>query len=120
MMQRQDFAWEMETWYTVKVRVDVESDSDGRERAAVRGKVLLVGGEAAELGRREALEAAVAAGVTPDLTDRLSAVDLVRVAVVELGGKGGGGRPDMAQGGGASADNADAAIAAAETLLKGK
>jgi alanyl-tRNA synthetase len=64
-------------------------------------------------------KAAVAAGVTPDLTDRLSAVDILRAAVAELGGKGGGGRPDMAQGGGASAENADAAIAAAETVLKG-
>ncbi|UWR23992.1 alanine--tRNA ligase [Sulfitobacter sp. S190] len=64
-------------------------------------------------------KAAVAAGVTDDLTARLSAVDIVRAAVAELGGKGGGGRPDMAQGGGASADNADAAIEAAELILKG-
>lgn len=64
-------------------------------------------------------KAAVAAGVTDDLTSSYSAVDILRAAVAELGGKGGGGRPDMAQGGGASADNADAAIAAAETLLKG-
>jgi len=62
---------------------------------------------------------AVAGGVTKDLTERLSAVDMVKAAVAELGGKGGGGRPDMAQGGGASADNADAAIAAAENVLKG-
>jgi alanyl-tRNA synthetase len=64
-------------------------------------------------------KAAVAAGVTPDLTERFSAVDILRAAVVELGGKGGGGRPDMAQGGGADASNADAAIAEAETVLKG-
>mgnify|MGYP005993750251 FL=1 len=64
-------------------------------------------------------KAAVAAGVTADLTAQLSAVDILRAAVAELGGKGGGGRPDMAQGGGASADNAEAAIAAAETVLKG-
>ncbi|OIP85094.1 MAG: alanine--tRNA ligase, partial [Rhodobacterales bacterium CG2_30_65_12] len=64
-------------------------------------------------------KAAVAAGVTDDLTDRLSAVDLVRAAVAELGGKGGGGRPDMAQGGGKSASNAEAAIKAAETLIGG-
>jgi len=63
-------------------------------------------------------KAAVAAGVTQDLTDRVSAVDMVRAAVAELGGKGGGGRPDMAQGGGRSAENADAAIAAVETVLK--
>ena len=64
-------------------------------------------------------KAAVAAGVTSDLTDRVSAVDLVRAAVAELGGKGGGGRPDMAQGGGADASNAEAAIAAAEKTLGG-
>ncbi|MEO0931817.1 MAG: alanine--tRNA ligase, partial [Pseudomonadota bacterium] len=57
-------------------------------------------------------KAAVAAGVTADLTDRISAVDVLRAATPELGGKGGGGRPDMAQGGGTSAENADAAIAA--------
>ena len=64
-------------------------------------------------------KAAVAGGVTADLTGRVSAVDMVKAAVAALGGKGGGGRPDMAQGGGASADNAEAAIAAVENVLKG-
>ena len=63
-------------------------------------------------------KAAVAVGVTADLTDRVSAVDLLRAVTPELGGKGGGGRPDMAQGGGASAENADAAIAAAKAVLE--
>ncbi|MEP1537785.1 MAG: alanine--tRNA ligase [Paracoccaceae bacterium] len=62
---------------------------------------------------------AVAAGVTDDKTASLSAVDLVRAAVGELGGKGGGGRADMAQGGAKDATNADAAIAAAKEVLKG-
>ncbi|WP_282025857.1 alanine--tRNA ligase [Limimaricola cinnabarinus] len=62
-------------------------------------------------------KAAVAAGVTDDLKDRISAVDLLRAAVAELGGKGGGGRADMAQGGAASAENAEAAIKAAEAVL---
>ena len=64
-------------------------------------------------------KAAVAAGVTADLVDKISAVDLVKAAVAALGGKGGGGRPDMAQGGGPDAENAQGAIDAAETLLKG-
>ncbi len=64
-------------------------------------------------------KAAIAAGVTSDLTDKISAVDLVRAAVAELGGKGGGGRADMAQGGGKDVANADAAIAAAERHLEG-
>ncbi|NDR58188.1 alanine--tRNA ligase [Aliiruegeria sabulilitoris] len=64
-------------------------------------------------------KAAVAAGVTNDLTDRVSAVDLVKAAVAELGGIGGGGRPDMAQGGGKDAANAPAAIKAAEAVIGG-
>jgi alanyl-tRNA synthetase len=64
-------------------------------------------------------KAAVAVGVTADLTARVSAVDILRAVTPELGGKGGGGRPDMAQGGGASAENAEAAIAAAKQLLEG-
>ncbi len=63
-------------------------------------------------------KAAVAAGVTDDLTARISAVDLVRVAAEALGGKGGGGRPDMAQAGGADATRAPQAIAAARALLE--
>ncbi len=64
-------------------------------------------------------KAAVAAGVTDDLTGRISAVDLVRAAVEAVGGKGGGGRPDMAQGGGPDASKAEAAIRAAEAVLGG-
>ncbi|GGE27287.1 alanine--tRNA ligase [Primorskyibacter flagellatus] len=64
-------------------------------------------------------KAAVAAGVTEDMTARVSAVDLVRAAVEKLGGKGGGGRPDMAQGGGADASAAGEAIKAAEAVLGG-
>jgi len=62
---------------------------------------------------------AVAAGVTEDLTGSHSAVDLVKAAVEALGGKGGGGRPDMAQGGAKDATEADAAIKAAEAVLAG-
>ena len=62
---------------------------------------------------------AVAAGVTDDLTDTVSAVDLVKAAVEALGGKGGGGRPDMAQGGAKDSTNADAAMAAAEAVITG-
>ncbi|NKB48494.1 MAG: alanine--tRNA ligase [Alphaproteobacteria bacterium] len=60
----------------------------------------------------------IVVGVTADLVKRFSAVDLVRVGVSELGGKGGGGRPDMAQGGGPDAGQTDAALAAIERLLK--
>ncbi|MEM8577693.1 MAG: alanine--tRNA ligase [Pseudomonadota bacterium] len=75
------------------------------------GAVLLIGEDGGKV--------AVAAGVTADRTDAISAVDLVKAAVAELGGKGGGGRPDMAQGGAKDAANADAAIAAAKAIIGG-
>ena len=88
---------------------DLPSLIDEHKARLGSGAVLLI----ADTGGK----AAVAAGVTADLTEKLSAVDLVRAAVAELGGKGGGGRPDMAQGGGASAGNAEAAIKAAEAVM---
>ncbi|MDP3960040.1 MAG: alanine--tRNA ligase, partial [Pseudorhodobacter sp.] len=62
---------------------------------------------------------AVAAGVTPDLVARVSAVALVQAAAAAMGGKGGGGRPDMAQAGGADIAQAQAAIAAAAAVIGG-
>ncbi|GIX12624.1 MAG: hypothetical protein KatS3mg118_0583 [Paracoccaceae bacterium] len=62
-------------------------------------------------------KAALAAGVTPDLTGRISAVDVVRAAAQAMGGKGGGGRPDMAQAGGEDPARAEEGIAAAEAHL---
>ncbi len=62
-------------------------------------------------------KAANVVAVTKDLTDRFDAVKLVKVGVAELGGQGGGGRPDMAQGGGPNVANADAALAAIEKAV---
>jgi alanyl-tRNA synthetase len=61
--------------------------------------------------------AAFAVAVTDDLTDRYSAVELVRAGVEALGGKGGGGRPDMAQGGGPDGSKAAEAVAAVRDAL---
>ena len=61
--------------------------------------------------------ASIAVGVTDDLKGQISAVDLVRAGVEALGGKGGGGRPDMAQGGGPDGDKATAALDAVRTAL---
>ncbi|MBD2841496.1 alanine--tRNA ligase [Erythrobacter rubeus] len=63
-------------------------------------------------------KASIAAAVTDDLTDQFSAVDLVRAGVEALGGKGGGGRPDMAQGGGPDGSKANDAIAAVKNALQ--
>ena len=62
-------------------------------------------------------KASLVVGVTPDLTDRVNAVDLVRAGSVALGGKGGGGRPDMAQAGGPDTGAADQALAAIEAKI---
>ena len=62
--------------------------------------------------------AAFAVAVTDDLVDRFNAVELVQKGVAMLGGKGGGGRPDMAQGGGPNGDQAQAAIDAVRTELR--
>ncbi|HEV3499557.1 MAG TPA: alanine--tRNA ligase [Bradyrhizobium sp.] len=59
----------------------------------------------------------VVVGVTSDLTSRYNAVDLVRVASEALGGKGGGGRPDMAQAGGPDGAKAGAALSAIEKAM---
>ena len=88
---------------------DLPSLVDGYKEQLGSGVVLLIADADGK--------AAVAAGVTKDLTGNVSAVDVVRAAVAELGGKGGGGRPDMAQGGGKDAANAEAAIKAAEAVL---
>ena len=57
-------------------------------------------------------KASIVVGVTDDLTDRFDAVALVRAGAQALGGKGGGGRPDMAQAGGPDAGASAAAFAA--------
>ncbi|CTQ52218.1 Alanine--tRNA ligase [Roseibium album] len=62
-------------------------------------------------------KAAIVTAVTKDLTEKVSAVDLVRIGSEALGGRGGGGRPDMAQAGGPDGSKADSAIAAIEAYL---
>ena len=73
------------------------------------GVVLLMADDGAKVS--------VAVGVTEDLTSMVSAVDMVRAVVIVLGGKGGGGRADMAQGGGKDISCSTAAVAAAENYL---
>jgi alanyl-tRNA synthetase len=65
-------------------------------------------------------KASLVVGVTDDLTGRFSAVELVQIGSRALGGKGGGGRPDMAQAGGPDGGRSEAALAAIEGVLAGK
>jgi alanyl-tRNA synthetase len=81
------------------------------------GKTSLGDGVVAYIGI-EGGKAALAVGVTAELAKSLSAVDLVRAGVAVLGGQGGGGRPDMAQGGGPETDKAAAALEAVLGVLR--
>jgi alanyl-tRNA synthetase len=94
---------------------------DGLDPKDLRGlldqaKARLGSGVAAIVAVNEG-KASIAAAVTDDLTAKISAVDLVRAGVEALGGKGGGGRPDMAQGGGPDGSKAAEAIAAVKRTL---
>ena len=84
---------------------------------ADQGKKQIGSGVVALVATSEDGKASVVVGVTPDLTSRFSAVDLVRKASEVLGGKGGGGKPDMAQAGGPDGSKADAALKAIEAAM---
>lgn len=81
------------------------------------GKRKVGSGIVAIVGVTEDGKAGLAVGVTDDLTAHYSAVELVKVGAAALGGKGGGGRPDMAQAGGPDGGKAGAALAAIEQVL---
>lgn len=80
-------------------------------------KQTLGSGVVALIGISEDGKAGIVVGVTSDLTDKVSAVDLVRLGSETLGGKGGGGRPDMAQAGGPDVDQAEKALAEIRNAL---
>ena len=83
------------------------------------GKEQVGSGVVVIVGVTEDGKAGIAVGVTEDLTDQFSAVDLVRAGSAALGGKGGGGRPDMAQAGGPDGSKAPDAIKAVEAAIAG-
>ena len=86
---------------------------------ADEGKKYVGSGVVAIVGKTADGKASVVIGVTPDLTSRFSAVDLVRKGAEPLGGKGGGGKPEMAQAGGPDGGKAEAALAAIAVALGG-
>jgi len=90
---------------------DLRGLIDAHKQKIGSGVILLIADDGGKV--------AVAAGVTDDLKEQISAVDVLKAAVPAVGGKGGGGRPDMAQGGGKDFSGAADAIAAAEKLLEG-
>jgi alanyl-tRNA synthetase len=104
----------------VKLIARVAEGVGGKDLRALidEAKAQMGSGIAVFIGVNEG-KAAVAVGVTKDLVESHSAVDLVRVASAAVGGKGGGGRPDMAQAGGPDGSQADAALEAVRAALKG-
>ncbi|MDE0417206.1 MAG: alanine--tRNA ligase [bacterium] len=90
---------------------ELRSMADGIKQQIGSGIVVLV---ATDNGK-----AAIVTGVTDDLTGRFNAIDLVKAGVEVLGGKGGGGRADMAQGGGPDASRATEALQSIEQVIAG-
>jgi alanyl-tRNA synthetase len=90
---------------------DLKGMADEFKKKLGSGVVALIG---IEDGKASAV-----VGVTDDLSKNVSAVELVKAGVAALGGKGGGGRPDMAQGGGPDAAKASEALKAIEAALAG-
>jgi alanyl-tRNA synthetase len=89
---------------------DLKGLADEAKKTIGSGVIALVGvGEDGKAG--------IVVAVTKDLTDRFNAVELVRVGSDKLGGKGGGGRPDMAQAGGPNGAEAEAALEAVASAL---
>jgi alanyl-tRNA synthetase len=89
---------------------DLKSLADEGKKQVGSGIVAIVG--VAGDGK-----AGLVVGVTSDLTQRFNAVDLVRIGAEALGGKGGGGRPDMAQAGGPDGNKASAALDSIERAV---
>ena len=82
---------------------------DGYKQKLSKGVILLISDNDGKV--------AIASGVTSDLLPSVSAVDVVKAVAGKLGGKGGGGRPDLAQAGGSSMEGMAAAIDAVKSLI---
>jgi alanyl-tRNA synthetase len=104
----------------VKVMAKTLSGVDAKDLRSLadEGKKKLGSGIVILLANDPEGKAALVVGVTGDLTGTNNAVQMVQAGVVALGGKGGGGRPDMAQGGGPNGSAAEAAMAAIKKLVK--
>ena len=82
---------------------------DGYKQKLSKGVILLISDTDGKV--------AIASGVTSDLLPSVSAVDVVKEVAAKLGGKGGGGRPDLAQAGGSSMEGMASAIDAVKSLI---
>ena len=113
-------ASDIETINGIKFMKRILADMDSKDMKGLvdDGKSKLGSGVVALLSTNGEGRASLYVGVTADLTTKLSAVDLVRAGAAVLGGKGGGGRPDLAQAGGPDAGKAEEALASVGALLR--
>ena len=104
----------------IKFMKRILGDMDSKDMKGLidEGKARLGSGVVALVSTNDEGRASLYVGVTADLTAKLNAVDLVRAGAAVLGGKGGGGRPDLAQAGGPDAKKAEEALSAVGFLLK--
>jgi alanyl-tRNA synthetase len=111
---------DVETVNGVKVMAKALTGVDAKDLRSLadEGKKKLGSGIVVLLANDPDGKAALVVGVTADLVATNNAVAMVQAGVAALGGKGGGGRPDMAQGGGPNGTEASAAIAAIKNLVK--
>ncbi|OYX15081.1 MAG: alanine--tRNA ligase [Rhizobiales bacterium 32-66-8] len=95
------------------------SGADPKDLKAIvdQGKTKIGSGIVAVANTAADGKGALVVGVTADLTGRFDSQSLVRVGVEVLGGKGGGGRADMAQGGGPDGSQAEAALTAIQAAI---
>jgi alanyl-tRNA synthetase len=98
-------------------RAVTDIDMKDLKSLADEGKKQVGSGVVAIVGVSGEGKAGIVVGVTADLTARFNAVELVKKGAEALGGKGGGGRPDMAQAGGPDGSKAEAALAAVAAAL---
>jgi alanyl-tRNA synthetase len=112
---------DIETINGIKFMTRILGDMDSKDMKGLvdDSKTTLGSGVVALLSTNAEGRASLYVGVTADLTAKLNAVDLVRTGAAVLGGKGGGGRPDLAQAGGPDAGKADEALAAIRTAIAG-
>ena len=111
---------EVQTINGIKFMERILGDMDSKDMKGLvdEGKDQLGSGVVALVSINDEGRASLDVGVTADLTAKFSAVDLVRAGAAVLGGKGGGGRPDMAQAGGPDGGKAEEALSAVGSLLK--
>ncbi len=99
----------------------VVDDVPGRELKSLADELKQrIGSGIVAIASRAEGKAALVVAVSADLTSRFNAIELVKSIAAVLGGKGGGGRPDMAQAGGPDASRAEAALAALESAIATK